>query len=71
MKKRKRLYFKPKRAPKWWPRNGRRVRFVGVFAGGTGWVLGDGDPMTDKELAVAREYLEWDFGHSDFKTEAA
>jgi hypothetical protein len=47
------------------------VQFVGALAAGTGWVLGDGDAMTKKELAIAREYIGWDFGRCEFKEEAA
>lgn len=49
-----RLQFKPRRAPKWWPRAGRRLRWVGVLGYGNGWTLGPGDPIPagDKEVVI-------------------
>lgn len=57
----KRLYMKPRPAPKWWPRssNGRPL-FVGVLKGGDGWVVGDGDLMTPKQIEHAKWMLKMD-----------
>lgn len=53
------LYAKPRRAPKWWPRNGRIVRWAGVMREGVGFVIGqDGDRMTAAEVAQAKRLLD-------------
>lgn len=39
-----RLYAKPARAPKWWPRDEKgKARWVGLLSNGIGWVVGQGD----------------------------
>lgn len=51
-----RLYAKPAKAPRWWPRDpDGRPRWVGILAGGIGWVVGDGPLMTSKGVKEARE----------------
>ena len=69
MRRKRRLYAKPTRAPRWWPRDGRgRTKFAGVISGGAGWVLGDGDPMTSGEIAQAKQMLAyWDLAKPRFK----
>lgn len=64
----RRLYVKPARAPDWWPRDEhRRPKFVGVLKGGCGWVVGDGDPMTQTQRADAKEVLRWDMRSPRFE----
>lgn len=51
-----RLYAKPVRAPKWWPRDEkRRARWVGLLSNGIGWVVGYGDWMTTKQAKMAKQ----------------
>jgi len=41
VKKQKYLaYVKPKKPPKWWPKQNKRFAWVGLLE--SGWVLGDG-----------------------------
>jgi hypothetical protein len=56
----KRLYMKPRPAPKWWPRVNGRPDFVGVLKGGEGWCIGDGDLMTPAQITKAKWMLKMD-----------
>ncbi len=62
------LFARPTLPPLWWPRDTQgRLRWVGVLEGGSGWVLGDGDPMTRAEIMFAEDWLEIEFGSIAFK----
>lgn len=64
MTPRRRLYMKPTRAPKWWPRGARgRPEWVGVLKGGDGWVVGDGDFMTAEQIRYARRLMVYDVNY--------
>lgn len=60
--KKYRLYAKPQRAPKWWPREGGKVLWVGVLNGGIGWVVGDGHFMTKDKVEEAERIFREEFG---------
>jgi len=66
-----RIYFKPARVPKWWPRDARRrPLFVGVTCNGFGWAVGDGDKIDAKHVKTVKENIMFDFGESaKFKVE--
>lgn len=72
MKKvKKYLFFKPKKCPKWWPKEGRKYAFVGALKDGTGWQVGRGDKLTDAEIRFAKKMLKMDWNVVEFKTEKA
>lgn len=57
----KRLYMKPARPPKWWPRDANgKPRWAGVFKDGVGWVAGDGDLMTAQQIKIALKMIEFE-----------
>lgn len=50
-----RVYAKPVRGPRWWPRDEKgRTRWVGLLSNGIGWVVGVGDRMTKKDAHAAQ-----------------
>jgi hypothetical protein len=65
-KKKALLDVKPAKPPKWWPRQARRFAWVGALRGG-GWVLGDGAPLTQKEITEAKQVLRFDIDKPLFK----
>lgn len=65
------LYVRPRRPKKWWPRDGRRYKFVGALKGGHGWTLGRGDAMTKRQLEDCMECLSMDFRSPQFRVEEA
>lgn len=70
--KKKLLYVRPARAPRWWPRNKRgRAEWVGVLGEGSGWVVGRGTPMGPSEMRVARAAVSYDIARPRFRTEGA
>ena len=61
------LMFRPQRAPKWWPRQGRFIVWVGVLRGGDGWVRGHGDLMTRAEINMAKAVVQMEWPRVIFK----
>ena len=55
-----RLYLRPAKPPKWWPRKGRAYVYVGCLRE-SGWVVGDGDIMTREQVKLTQQILSWDF----------
>jgi hypothetical protein len=55
-----------KRAPRWWPHEGRRVAAVGVLRGGIGWLKGDGDLLSEREVEEAREVMKYEWPGAEF-----
>lgn len=51
--KRRRLYVRPARAPKWWPRVDGKPAWVAVLKGG-GWVVGEAPLLTPNAFSYAR-----------------
>ena len=63
-----RLYYKPPRAPKWWPRDAKGVAiYVGALRNGAGWVIGNGDLMNDDEIEMTRTVVKWDLPTARFR----
>jgi len=69
MEKKKRLYFCPKRAPKWWPREAGKKCFVGAFKDGIGWMVGKGDLLTADELRWAKRMLRENWAGCEFRVD--
>lgn len=66
-----RIFFRPVRAPKWWPRERGKPLFVGVVLDGYGWVKGIGDAIDAREVDSVKETIQFDFGpKTHFKVEA-
>lgn len=66
------LYVRPVRPRPWWPREHGRIIWMGVLAGGCGWVRGRGDLFTAKQARVARAIVRDGFsGALRFKWGAA
>ena len=57
-----RIYFKPARAPKWWPRVKGRPQFVGVTCMGFGWLVGDGDEIDARYERAVKNELTVEYG---------
>jgi len=55
------LFFRPVKPPKWWPRDGRRIVYVGVFEGGDGWTVGTGHKLTAKGVSDAKRGIAMDW----------
>jgi len=68
-----RVYAKPKRAPKWWPRDDKKKpAWVGLFNNGIGWTVGRGDLMFRREAHEVQKILEEDQGRRfDFRVEGS
>lgn len=65
------LYVRPARPKKWWPRDAQGYKFVGALKGGAGWVDGQGDPMTKRQIKLCKECLTMDVRAPRFKVEEA
>lgn len=66
-----RIYFKPARAPKWWPRDAKgKPVYVGITNNGYGWNVGDGDKFNAKDIKAVQENIMFDFGpNTKFRVE--
>lgn len=52
------LYVRPRKSPKWWPRDSFGPVWCGVLKDGVGWVVGSGDAMNAQERATARKLVD-------------
>jgi len=70
-KPKKLLVMQLRCAPKWWPREKRQLAWVGVLAGGVGWTIGQGDPMTVEAIKDAKENIRDTWPEAIFKIRSA
>jgi hypothetical protein len=61
------LYVRPAHPPKWWPKVKGKPAFVGVMKEGVGWVVGQGDAMTEEQIETARVVMSYDMAGARFQ----
>jgi hypothetical protein len=59
--KTQRLSMLLKKPPRWWPTDAQgKPVWVGVLAGAVGWAVGEGDPMTPRQIRDVKQIMLMD-----------